>query len=69
MRSSKSDTDHVPCVIEINAPECAVFRKKAHRTPQEWEEAMKADTLNIFDNGETRTPILVVNAIGSDGGV
>lgn len=29
---------------------------------------MKADTLNIFDNGETRTPILVVNAIGSDGG-
>lgn len=28
----------------------------------------KADTLNIYDNTETRTPILVVNATGSDGG-
>lgn len=68
MRSQASFNEY-PCVIEINTPpECAVFRKKAHRTPQEWEEAMKADTLNVFDNGETRTPILVVNAVGSDGG-
>lgn len=54
-------------------PECAVFRKTAHPRDaggvQGYEMTDKADTLNIYDNTETRTPILVVNAIGSDGGV
>lgn len=36
-----------------------VFRKKAHKLPQEWEDAKTSDTLNVFDNGETRTPNLI----------
>ena len=40
------------------------FRKKGHPMhsggAQEWEETDKADTLNIFDNSESRTPIVIV---------
>jgi hypothetical protein len=40
------------------------FRKQAHpRNSQEaqgYEETSVSDTLNIFDNTETRTPILIV---------
>ena len=40
------------------------YRKKAHPTHrggcQEWEETDKADTLNVYDNTEMRTPILIV---------
>lgn len=41
-----------------------IFRKTAHpRNKDEgqgWEEAIVADTLNIYDTGEIRTPILIV---------
>ena len=40
------------------------FRKQAHpRNSQEaqgYEETSVSDTLNIFDNTETRTPILII---------
>lgn len=61
------------------------FRKTAHPMYrggyQGWEEAIVADTLNVYDNTETRTPIVIciqgggqtsLNAQGcgwSDGGV
>jgi len=41
------------------------YRKQGHpRNAEEgqgWEEADKSDTLNIFDNGDTRTPTVVVS--------
>lgn len=43
-----------------------IFRKTKHPAKggaQGWEETMVADTLNVFDNGETRTPILIVESI------
>lgn len=40
------------------------FRKQSHPQTAEqgqgWEETDKNDTLNIYDNGEVRTPTLVV---------
>ena len=40
------------------------FRKQGHprnsRGGQGWEETEIADTLNVYDNGESRTPILIV---------
>lgn len=40
------------------------YRKKAHPTHsggyQGWKETDKADTLNVYDNTEMRTPILIV---------
>lgn len=40
------------------------FRKTGHprnkTEGQGWEQTTKADTLNIFDNTENRTPILIV---------
>ncbi len=40
------------------------FRKKGHlqnsNQPQGWEETEVNDTLNIFDNGEIRTPTLII---------
>lgn len=40
------------------------YRKKAHPTRrggyQEWEETDTADTMNVYDNTEMRTPILIV---------
>lgn len=40
------------------------YRKKGHPQNSEqgqgWEETMVSDTLNIFDNSETRTPTLVL---------
>ena len=49
-------------------PQCVIYRKKGHpqnsEQPQQWEQTEVSDTLNIFDNGETRTPILIVEEIG-----
>ena len=43
------------------------FRKQAHpknaEEGQGWEETETADTLNIFDFTETRTPILIVEVM------
>ena len=40
------------------------FRKQAHprnsTEAQGYEETSVSDTLNIFDNTETRTPILII---------
>lgn len=40
------------------------YRKTAHPAHrggwQGWEETETADTLNIYDNSETRTPVLIV---------
>lgn len=45
------------------------YRKTAHpRNPHEgqgYEETHIADTLNVFDNGESRTPIIVLEGHGS----
>lgn len=44
--------------------EARTFRKQAHPQNAEggqgWEATDKADTLNIFDYTEQRTPILIV---------
>ena len=59
--ASRTDSDHtggdnVPDIVRC-------YRKKAHpRNADEgqgWEETNKADTLNVFDNSEKRTPILI----------
>ena len=43
------------------------FRKTAHprnaAEGQGWEETALSDTLNVFDNSETRTPMLVAYAL------
>ena len=45
-------------------PQCVAYRKTAHpqnkEMPQGWEETEKSDTLNIYDQGEMRTPTVVV---------
>lgn len=45
------------------------YRKTAHpRNPHEgqgYEETHVADTLNVFDNGESRTPIIVLEGHGA----
>lgn len=60
INSSATDTHHVPCV----------YRKQAHpqnaEQGQGYEEATTADTLNVYDNGEARTPTLVVENHPSD---
>lgn len=42
----------------------ATFRKTAHpvdsRGGQGWEPTDRADTLNVYDNSEARTPIVIV---------
>lgn len=47
-----------------------IFRKGAHPQVkggvQKYEPTDKADTLNIFDNTETRTPILIVEQKDED---
>ena len=47
-----------------NVPLVMSFRKTGHpRSADEgqgWERTEKADTLNVFDNSENRTPILIV---------
>lgn len=41
-----------------------IYRKKGHPQHklgmQQWEQTEISDTLNIFDNSENRTPILIV---------
>ena len=41
-----------------------IYRKKGHPQHkggmQRWEQTEISDTLNIFDNSENRTPILIV---------
>lgn len=45
-------------------PQCIAYRKKGHpqnaEQGQGWEETMINDTLNVFDNGEVRTPTLIL---------
>ena len=45
---------------------CTAFRKQGHPKfkgdGQGWEEANISDTLNVFDNCENRTPILIVES-------
>ena len=45
------------------------YRKTSHpRNPHEgqgYEETTIADTLNVFDNGESRTPIIVLEGNGA----
>lgn len=52
---------------EINHKAGGCFRKQAHpknaEEGQGWEETETADTLNIFDFTETRTPILIVEVM------
>lgn len=47
----------------MSAKEKLSFRKKGHpqnsKQPQEWEQTDVNDTLNVFDNSESRTPTLV----------
>ena len=54
---------------------CKIYRKKAHPSHkggvQKWEETEICDTLNIYDNTETRTPMLICqiyDARGNGGG-
>lgn len=58
--------NNVPMVMEPMP-----FRKTAHPRaedmPQGWEPARVNDTLNSFDNGETRTPTVVVNCVAIEG--
>ena len=48
-----------------------VFKKTAHpkfkEDGQGWKETDVSDTLNIFDNSEMRTPILIVQGDHGDG--
>ena len=50
--------------------ECYFFRKQAHpRNSQEaqgYEETSVSDTFNIFDNTETRVPILIIEIKGKE---
>lgn len=47
------------------------YRKKGHPRfkggMQQWEDTDVSDTLTIFDNSETRTPILIVQEMKTDG--
>ena len=48
-----------------NGPQCVVtFKKTSHPKAKDegqgWAETEVNDTLNIFDNGETRTPTIVL---------
>lgn len=47
------------------------YRKKGHPRfkggMQQWEDTDISDTLTIFDNSETRTPILIVQEVKTDG--
>ena len=49
----------------LQRPSCHTYRKTAHPMHsgggQGWEPTAIADTLNIYDNSETRTPIVVVS--------
>ena len=58
--------NNVPMVMEPMP-----FRKTAHPRaedlPQGYEPARVNDTLNAFDNGETRTPTVVVNCVAIEG--
>lgn len=46
------------------------YRKKGHPRfkggMQQWEDTDVSDTLTIFDNSETRTPILIVQEVKTD---
>lgn len=58
--------NNVPLVMEPMP-----YRKTAHPRsedmPQGWEPARVNDTLNSYDNGETRTPTVVVNCVAIEG--
>ena len=58
---SEDDTMYTLNTTEVHA---VAFRKTAHprnaNEAQGYTETTTADTLNVFDNTEARTPILVV---------
>lgn len=68
LNSISTDSDHVPLVFK-NEENVSCYRKTAHpRNPEEgqgWEETEVNDTLNIFDNGETRTSTLIAHGFDS----
>lgn len=60
---------------ERGSASCKIYRKRGHPQHsggvQEWEQTEVSDTLNIFDNSENRTPLLicqVFDARGNGGG-
>ena len=59
---TESDTMYTLNTTEVHA---IAFRKTAHprnsNEPQGYTETEIADTLNVFDNTEARTPILIVS--------
>ena len=52
---------------ERESASCKAYRKKAHPSHsggvQRWEETEVADTLNIYDNSESRTPVLITQTV------
>lgn len=54
--------------VEQHGVAMTTYRKTAHprnsTEPQGYEETFVADTLNVFDNSECRTPILILNDQG-----
>ena len=63
----KIDTRGVAYTLEsrdYKCPQVTVYRKAGHPRnagePQKWETVKVSDTLNSFDNGESRTPTLVL---------
>lgn len=61
---------HHTGVVELRRGGQTTYRKGAHpmnkQQSQSWEETDFSDPLNTFDNGEKRTPMLIVSG-GNDG--
>lgn len=49
---------------DYKCPQCVVYRKSTHphnkEEGQKWEQTEVNDILNIYDNGESRTPTLII---------
>lgn len=60
------DHGHSPIIMEVKG----TFRKTAHPQNKDegqgWESTDRSDTLNVFDNSETRTPTLIVHGGSED---
>lgn len=61
--SCDSPSHSGPSVIVLNDQDVKCFRKTAHPRCadgyQGWEETRLADTLNVYDNSESRTPVVI----------
>lgn len=67
--STISDMTNIVIEPEENVGGVMAFMKKTHPKLggfQNWEPALKSDTLNTFDTGETRTPTVVVETNEKD---